>query len=145
MATWSDFERARPELAAAIRGRFEQGRDHLLATIRRDGSPRISAVEVVFLDGDVQFGMVAPSRKLDDVRRDGRAALHAATLARAGETGWPGDAKLLGVVVEHPDRTDPSYPDAAQMTFDLREAAVVRVNEETGAIEVEGWKATDPA
>lgn len=143
MVTWSELEAARPELASAIRGRFEQGRDHLLATLRRDGSPRISAIEVEFLDGEVQFGMVGGSRKLSDVRRDGRAALHAATLARPSDNGWAGDAKLSGIVIEHTDRADPSHPDAAQMSFDVREAAFVRVSEATGQLEIDSWRATD--
>ena len=77
MATWGELEAADPELAAA-------GRDLLwvpgvgfgyLATVRRDGGPRIHPINVVIVDGRL-LAFLVPSPKLDDLRRDGRWALH---------------------------------------------------------------------
>jgi hypothetical protein len=40
-----------------------------LATLRRDGSPRISGTEVEFTDGQVWLGMMPGSLKALDLRR----------------------------------------------------------------------------
>jgi len=45
MPTWSDFEAAAPELAARVRERLGAHAHKTLATVRRDGSPRISGTE----------------------------------------------------------------------------------------------------
>ena len=49
-----------------------------LATVRRDGGPRVHPVCPVFL-GDRLYVMVIPGPKLDDLRRDARYALHSET------------------------------------------------------------------
>lgn len=53
-----------------------------LATLRRDGSPRISGTEVVFDDeaGEIYLGMMPGSVKALDLRRDPRLALHSPTV-----------------------------------------------------------------
>ena len=82
MATWSEFEAAEPEMAAA-------GRRLLwvpgigfgyIATIRADGGPRIHPVNLVIADGRL-LSFLVPSPKLDDLRRDPRHALHSAGAA----------------------------------------------------------------
>ena len=45
MPSWSDFEAAAPELAARVRARLDAHTHKTLATVRRDGSPRISGTE----------------------------------------------------------------------------------------------------
>jgi hypothetical protein len=72
-----------------------------MATIRRDGSPRISGIEATFADGELWLGSMAGSRKTDDLRRDPRLALHSASEDPPEETSlWSGDAKLSGRAVE---------------------------------------------
>ena len=56
MARRSDFETAAPELAARARALFEAQKHLTIATLRRDGSPRISGIECVFEDGELWFG-----------------------------------------------------------------------------------------
>ncbi len=46
MATWQEFTEQAPELAARALERFEAHRHKTMATIRADGSPRISGTEV---------------------------------------------------------------------------------------------------
>jgi hypothetical protein len=77
MASWSDFTAADPTLAAAIRALFEQYGPGLayLATIRRDGAPRLHPVSPVFTDEGLYCFIVA-SPKRGDLARDGRYALH---------------------------------------------------------------------
>jgi nitroimidazol reductase NimA-like FMN-containing flavoprotein (pyridoxamine 5'-phosphate oxidase superfamily) len=101
-ATWAEFEAAAPELAARVAGRFAANRHHVLATVRRDGRPRATGIEVSFLDGEVWLGMMPGSRKAADLRRDPRLALHSAPLESDLADG---DAVLTGRAVE---LTDPA-------------------------------------
>lgn len=39
---WAAFEKAEPEFAEAVRARFAQFPHHVLATLRKDGSPRLT-------------------------------------------------------------------------------------------------------
>src|SRR5262249_35286836 len=66
MARWADVEREAPELAARAREIFDANKHKAIATIRADGSPRISGTEAEFWDGDVWWGSMPDSRKGDD-------------------------------------------------------------------------------
>ena len=101
MATWDDVTKAAPELAAAVRRSFDAHIHKTLATLRTDGSPRVSGQEMSFRDGDVWLGMMPDSRKARDLQRDPRLAVHSAT---ADPTMAGGDAKLSGHAVEVTDR-----------------------------------------
>src|SRR4029450_3282709 len=80
---------------------FDAHKPKLLATLRRDGSHRISGIEATFADGELWLGMMPGSRKALDLRRDPRLALHSASLDPPEDpTTWPGDAKLAGRAVE---------------------------------------------
>ena len=100
MATWREFEAAAPELAARARALFEAQKHLTIATLRRDGSPRISGIECIFEDGDLWFGSMGGAVKALDLRRDPRFALHCGTGDSARWEGdparWQGDAKLSG-------------------------------------------------
>jgi len=48
MATWAQFESEAGQFAAMVRARFEAAETHILATLRKDGSPRVSGSEVAF-------------------------------------------------------------------------------------------------
>jgi hypothetical protein len=97
---WAGFEAAAPELAARVRARFEATGLSLMATVRRDGSPRISPVEAFFDGTDVWLGMMDASLKARDLQRDPRLALHSAT---ADKNVTEGDAKLAGRAIEVTD------------------------------------------
>ena len=56
MATWKDVENAAPEFAARVREIFEAHKHKTIATLRADGSPRISGIEAEFVDGELRFG-----------------------------------------------------------------------------------------
>jgi hypothetical protein len=104
MASWKEFEAAAPELAGRVRAVFDAHKHKLLATLRRDGSPRISGIETTFADGELWLGMMPGSRKALDLRRDPRLAVHSASLDPPEDpTTWPGDAKLAGRAVEVDD------------------------------------------
>jgi len=93
MSTWAELEVTAPDLADAVRERFEAHGLGLLATLRRDGSPRISGVEPLFALGELWLGMMPMSRKALDLLRDPRFALHCATIDKDLAAG---DAKLSG-------------------------------------------------
>jgi hypothetical protein len=104
MATWSEIEAAAPELAGRARAAFDAHKHKVLATLRRDGSPRISGIEATFADGELWLGMMPGSRKALDLRRDPRLALHSASIDPPDDpTSWTGDAKLSGRAVEVDD------------------------------------------
>jgi hypothetical protein len=75
MITYGEFEAAAPTVATPIRERLEKAGLTMLATIRRDGSPRISPVEVQFIDGHLYFGSMPQAQKANDLQRDPRCAL----------------------------------------------------------------------
>ncbi len=97
MASWKEIENAAPELAAVVRARFDAHLHKTMATLRRDGSPRISGTEVVFADGDMWIGSMGGALKARDLQRDGRCAFHSAPL----DTDMAeADAKIAGVADE---------------------------------------------
>ena len=75
--SWSRFATASPSLAAEIRAMLEQygAGFGYLATVRRDGGPRVHPISPVFADGGL-FCFVLRSPKRRDLERDGRYALH---------------------------------------------------------------------
>ena len=75
MATWGEFERVSPPLAAFGRQHFALGAAYL-ATVRKDGSPRVHPVTAVVEWGHLLLRMETTSPKRHDLRGDGRYALH---------------------------------------------------------------------
>jgi hypothetical protein len=102
MASWREVVAEAPELAAAAEARFAAHKHAVLGTLRRDGAPRLSGTETIFKDGELWLGSMDPARKVDDLRRDPRLALHSAT-ADAELVG--GDAKVTGLAEEVTDET----------------------------------------
>ena len=103
MARWSDVLAEAPELAALVEQRFKAHKHAVLATLRRDGSPRVSGVETQWVFGDLWMGMMGGSRKALDLLRDPRFALHSAP----DDPELPdGDARVSGraEAVEDPPR-----------------------------------------
>ncbi|MFB4316993.1 pyridoxamine 5'-phosphate oxidase family protein [Actinomadura sp. 21ATH] len=142
MATWQEFEKAAPDLAASVRARFEAAETHVLATLRADGSPRVSGSEVDFLGPDLSFGSMLNAVKARDLRRDGRCAIHAHPA--------DGDAKVAGIAVEITDPaekeryttgTEPPG-DFHAFRLDLREAVLTTVEGEEMVIR--SWRPGAP-
>ncbi len=90
---WHEVTEAAPELAAKVRARFDAHGLALLATLRKDGAPRIAGIETLFGEGELWLGMMPRSLKARDLLRDPRLALHSAT---TDKTVHRGDAKLSG-------------------------------------------------
>lgn len=143
MAGWERFREAAPELAAAVRERFDAHGHKTMATLRRDGSPRISGTEVQFRDGEMWLGSMPGSRKALDLLRDGRVAIHSAS---DDPDRWSGDAKVAGTAVEATDEQILSeFGDGAPpgpfhlFRIDLTEAVVVSLGQPADHLVIESW------
>lgn len=99
--TWAAFAAAAPDLARIARERFGTFRHHVLATLRKDGSPRTSGLEVHFVGGELWLGMMPDSLKALDLRRDPRFSLQANPGEGTGPDG--GDVRVAGRAVEVDD------------------------------------------
>jgi hypothetical protein len=97
VARWQDVVDSEPDFAAEVRRVFDAHKHKTIATLRGDGSPRLSGLELEFTAGDVAFGMMPRSRKAADLRRDPRTEVHSASLIVEGdEASWTGDARISG-------------------------------------------------
>ena len=90
---WQEFKKLEPELASLGEERFQRSGFALLATLRKNGWPRISPVELLFFEGNIHLGMMWRSRKALDLRRDSKWALHNPVSNRDGTEG---DFKVYG-------------------------------------------------
>ena len=149
MASWKEIEAAAPELAGRARAAFDAHRHKLLATLRQDGSPRISGIETTFADGELWLGMMPGSRKALDLRRDPRLALHSASLDPPDDpTTWAGDAKLSGRAVEVDDPAlkerfagGGGQPDESHLfRVDVTEVVHTRVGDPADHLVIELWQ-----
>jgi hypothetical protein len=144
MASWSELEAEAPELTARARELLDAHTHKTLATLRRDGSPRISGSECQLVDGELWLGSMWKAVKALDLRRDPRFALHSGS---ADPPDWNGDAKLAGRVEEI---TDPERvaeinggkaPPGPSHLFrcEIEELVVVRLGEPADHIVIESW------
>jgi hypothetical protein len=138
MVRWAEMSAEVPEFAARARAAFERNRHMTLATVRRDGSPRISGTEIQFDDGDVFVGMMLRSRKALDLLRDPRIAIHGPTAdPPENNKEWIGEAKLAGRAVEIP--SDGPEPDAHSFRIDVEEVVLVHLNDAGDRLVIESW------
>lgn len=136
MTDWEEFTRQAPALAARVQERFVAEKTHVLATLRRDGTPRVSGTEIDFHGRHAYLGSMLGAVKALDLQRDGRFALHA-------HPAEGGDVKIGGVAVE---LTDPVEVAGLQgnsepchlFRIDLAEAVVTWVEETT--IYIDSWR-----
>ena len=105
MTTWNGFATIAPHLAAKGLARFDATGLTLIGTLRRDGSPRISAVEPLIFEGQLALGMMWRSMKALDLRRDPRCVVHSTI---SNKDGTEGEFKVYGraVAVEAGDTRD---------------------------------------
>ena len=112
-------------------------RKHLtMATLRRDGSPRISGTEVEFTGGRLQIGSMPKAVKALDLRRDPRIAIHGPTFdpPEGHPSAWLGEAKITGRAAE----VD-SGGDSHRFVIDIQEAVITRLTEAGDRLVVESW------
>ncbi|MGH2849760.1 MAG: pyridoxamine 5'-phosphate oxidase family protein [Solirubrobacteraceae bacterium] len=142
MTAWREFEAVEPEFAQRVRGLFDAHRHKTIATLRADGSPRISGIEAAFEDGHLTFGSMPNARKGADLRRDPRFALHSATVdpVKGSEAQWPGEAKIAGRAIASGPITE--GPDGDRFHADIAEVVHTHLNQEATLLVVEWWTPT---
>ncbi len=144
MPAWAAIEQAEPEFADRVRHLFEAGRHKTIATLRADGSPRLSGIECEFAAGELRFGSMTGARKGADLERDPRFALHGPTFhPEEGKEGeWPGEAKIAGrAIPAGPVVTDEGAapPDGQMFVADITEVVITGLNAEATRLVVESW------
>ncbi|MGB6057227.1 MAG: hypothetical protein WBF71_03115 [Microthrixaceae bacterium] len=144
MMSWAAFALDAPELAPLVRARFEWTKHHVMATLRRDGSPRVSGTEVEFWRDDLFIGSMWHAMKVLDLQRDGRFAIHSNP---GGPEMIGGDSKLVGVAtevvgdehVEFQAELDPPTP-FQLFRLNLSEVVHTSMNEAGDGIQIQLWK-----
>ncbi|MFE1026954.1 pyridoxamine 5'-phosphate oxidase family protein [Streptomyces sp. NPDC058818] len=147
-ANWADFTTAEPALAATVEARFGAYTHHILATLRKDGSPRTTGLEVRFLGGELWLGMMPGSVKALDLRRDPRFALQANPGDGTGMGG--GDVRIGGraIEVEDPEKraayVKEVEPPEPFHLFRTELTEVVRTRVEEACLVVQVWQPGEP-
>jgi Pyridoxamine 5'-phosphate oxidase len=152
VATWGEVRAAAPELAAAVQACFDAHVHKVIATLRRDGSPRVSGTEATFWADDLWLGMMPDSVKALDLLRDPRFALHSATVdpeMAGGDTKLSGraiaivDEAALAEFVSRFEEDRGQEPPQPFHLFRADVAAIVRTTVEGDRLVVESWREGD--
>jgi hypothetical protein len=145
MAAWSEVETEAPELSALAKELLLAHTHLTLATLRKDGSPRISGIEIIVSEGEIWFGSMPNAVKALDLQRDPRFAIHSGSADP--DAGWKGDAKLAGRAEEILDEerkraiVGGKGPPGPMHLFrcELAELVVVRLGDPADHLVVESW------
>jgi len=136
--SWQDFVDSAPEFASRVEELFRARKHHTMATLRKDGSPRISGTEVAFEEGELRLGMMAGSYRAEDLRHDPRVAIHSQGVdPPEGDPGaWSGETKLSGRAVElasgQSDTSD-------RFKIDIAAVVLTRVGTPANHLVIERW------
>ena len=138
MASWQDFVDSAPEFASRVEALFTARKHHTMATLRKDGSPRISGTEVDFDEGQLCLGMMAGTRRAEDLRRDPRVAIHSQGVdPPEGDPGaWSGEAKLSGRAVELATGEEQT---SDRFRIDIADVVLTRVGTPANHLVIERW------
>ena len=147
MASFADVETAEPEFATHVRAAFDAHRHKILATLRADGSPRVSGIEASFADGELWLAGMPRSVKFADLRRDPRMALHSGS---DEPDSFTADAKVSGRAVEITDEAGRGRFAAATGTpvdgsyelfrVDLEQVVLTAVADDKSALIISSWR-----
>ena len=148
---WSAFKAASPNLANETERLFGRRGLALVGTLRKDGSPRISPVEVFFLPQAALLGMMSRSMKALDLLRDPRCVLHTPV---SDPNGSEPELKLYGRAMacgkeeraryqraylkRWKRRTPPNFP-AHVFSFEVESVALVRYDTKKMTMIVKRW------
>ena len=152
MTTWKQMSDSAPEFTAKVRELLEARVHKTIATLRADGSPRISGIETFFAGDELCIGSMPDALKARDLQRDPRYALHTGS---SDPPNWEGDAKLAGRAEEITDpdtrlamfRTrgaEPPSSDSHLFRLEIVEASVVGLNPAGDRLVIEIWRPGQP-
>lgn len=114
MTRWIQFRKEAPELAEKVESSFESNIHHVIGTIRKNGSPRLSGTEVR-IDDEVRIGIMPDAVRLQDIDHDPRVEIHSAPLEPDLAHG---DARLSGRL---------EHSGGCEFTLDVTRVTLVRV------------------
>jgi hypothetical protein len=143
--SWRNVETSAPEIARLGKERLDHARVALLATLRKDGSPRISPVEPYLSEGHLLFGAMSWSLKARDLLRDSRCVLHSAI---TGPDNGEGELKLYGRASEADEQIADNCqgwwserPPSTAIVFalEVEQAAFISWDTERGQMIVRRW------
>ena len=134
MSSWGEFESVEPEFAQRVRALMSARKHLTMATLRRDGSPRISGTEIEFVDNEMKIGSMAGAVKAQDLFRDARVAIHGPTAdpPQDNPDEWSGEAKVAGKAV-----AQKSGNDSHAFAIDVEEAVITSVSGDK--LVIESW------
>jgi hypothetical protein len=140
IASWRDVVADAPDFAGNVQRIFDSRRHKTLATIRRDGSPRVSGIELTFTASEVLMGVMPGSVKLLDLRRDPRLAVHGVSddPPAVDPSQWAGDVKITGRVVAVPSALSAATP-SNTFRIELSEVIWTRVGTPADHLVIESW------
>jgi hypothetical protein len=136
---------AAPDLANRVQAQFDATLHKVMATLRGDGSPRVSGTEAKFRSGELWLGSMLDAMKARDLQRDPRVALHSAPVDPEMQGG---DAKIAGRAIEVVDADVLASYAAAQdaeigpyhlFRVDVTEIVLTTVDQERQLLIVESW------
>ena len=146
MASFADVESEEPDFARRVRAAFDAHRHKILATLRADGSPRVSGIEASFSEGELWLAGMTRSVKFADLRRDPRMALHSGS---DEPDSFTADAKVSGRAVEVTGAERAAFaaatnnePDGDYDLFrvDLGQVVLTAVAEDKSALVISSWR-----
>lgn len=146
---WSDVSSQQPTFAEIATDKLIKPGVLLIGTIRRDETPRISAVEPLVMDGQLWLSMMGTSMKTRDLHRDRRITLNS-IVTDPQET----EIKARGTVVPQDDPAiNQHYADAvaaelgwqpvvghfALFVIDVHDITYIGFDPDTGSQHVARW------
>lgn len=148
---WNELAEQQPKLAQLGRDRLIHPGVVFVATIRCDGTPRLSAVEPLQWDGDLWLSMLWGSRKAADLLRDPRLLVHSIVTTRDGGAG---EYKLRGrAIAESAESVQQAYAEQVRTRLgwdpvpgrfhlfrvDIDDVTFIRYDDPTGDQFVARW------
>jgi hypothetical protein len=103
--TFSDLEVEAPALGQFLRTRIEATGLCFLGTVRSDGGPRVSPIELFLCDGRLYCGSMPDAVKVQDLRRDARCCI-VTPLADKDDTSGEGKAFCRAREITDPGEWD---------------------------------------
>lgn len=148
MASFADVESEEPEFAARVRAAFDAHGHKVLATLRPDGAPRVSGIEMQFVAGEPWLAGMPGSAKFTDLLDDPRFALHSGS---DEPDAFSADAKLSGratAVTSPEDRSryaaaagvPPEHMGFDLFSVDLDQVVLVALNADRTALVISSWR-----
>ena len=142
MVSWNEVEKAEPEFAAKVRRLFDAHKHKTIATLRADGSPRISGIEadVRRRRADVRVDAPRPQGGRPAPRPAVRAAQRDQRSTGRDSAAWPGEAKIAGRAYFAQALDGADEPEGELFRADVDEVVVTRLNAEGTMLLVESWR-----